>query len=82
MDQVGKSLAKLAPPDADVSEVAKAIVRLVDMPKGQRPFRTTVDPANDGSEQVTDIADHIRTEFYGRIGLSDLLTLSFRRYNP
>ncbi len=74
MDQVAKSLAKLAPPDADVSEVAKAVVRVVGMPKGQRPFRVTVDPANDGSEQVTDLADRIRTEFYGRIGLTDLLT--------
>jgi len=73
-DQVAKSLAKLMPPDADVSEVAKAVVRVVGMPKGQRPFRTTIDPANDGSEQVTDLADRIRTEFYGRIGLTDLLT--------
>ncbi len=74
MDQVGASLAKLAPPDADVNEVAKAVVRVVGMPKGQRPFRTTIDPANDGSKQVTDLADCIRTEFYGRISLTDLLT--------
>ena len=75
MDSVGKSLAKLAPPDADVGEVAKAIVKIVNLPKGKRPFRTTVDPANDGSEQVTDVADRIRTEFYSRISLSDLLTV-------
>ena len=75
MDSIGQSLAKLAPPDTNVSEVATAIVKIVDMPKGKRPFRTTVDPANDGSEQVTDVADRIRTEFYGRIGLSDLLTV-------
>lgn len=74
MESVGKSLAKLAPPDADIGEVARAIVEIVGMPKGNRPFRTTIDPANDGSEQVTDLADSIRTEFYGRIGLSDLLT--------
>ena len=74
MDSVGKSLAKLMPPGADVSEVAKAVVKIVNLPKGKRPFRTTVDPASDGSEQVTDVADRIRTEFYGRIGLSDLLT--------
>lgn len=73
MDEVGKSLAKMSPPDADVGEVAQAIVKIVDMPKGKRPFRTTIDPAQDGSEQVTDVADRIRREFYARIEMSDLL---------
>lgn len=31
--------------DADVSEVAKAIVKVVDMPFGTRPFRVRIDPA-------------------------------------
>ncbi len=74
-DQVGDSLAKLFPPDADVSEVAQAVVRIVEMPKGQRPFRTTIDPANDGSQEVTDVADRIRQNFYERIGLADLLSV-------
>ncbi|MCW3099953.1 MAG: oxidoreductase [Chthonomonadaceae bacterium] len=74
MDQVGQSLAKLSPPDANISEVTRAIVKIVDTPKGQRPFRTTVDPANDGSEQVTDVAERIRSEFYQRIGFADLLS--------
>lgn len=73
VDQVAESLAKLSPPDANIDEVTAVIVKLVDTPKGQRPFRTTVDPANDGSEQVTDVADRIRNEFYGRIGFTDLL---------
>jgi NAD(P)-dependent dehydrogenase (short-subunit alcohol dehydrogenase family) len=74
MDQVGASLAALAPPDADVAEVARAIVAAVDAPKGARPFRVTVDPADDGSKEVSDVADRIRAEFYLRIGLADLLT--------
>ena len=73
VDEVAESLAKLSPPDADIDEVTAVIVKLVDTPKGQRPFRTTVDPAHDGSEQVTDVADRIRNEFYGRIGFTDLL---------
>ncbi|MFJ6681937.1 SDR family oxidoreductase [Streptomyces werraensis] len=74
MDDVGKRLAALAPPDADAGEVARTIVAVVDAPKGQRPFRVTIDPADDGSEQVSDIADRIRAGFYDRIGFPDLLT--------
>ncbi|MFK0058768.1 SDR family oxidoreductase [Streptomyces werraensis] len=74
MDDVGKRLAALAPPDADAGEVARTIVAVVDAPKGQRPFRVTIDPADDGSEQVSDVADRIRAGFYDRIGFPDLLT--------
>jgi hypothetical protein len=75
LDQVGERLAELAPADADVGEVARAIVRIVDAPKGTRPFRVTIDPAGDGSETVSDLADKVRTDFYRRIGLTDLLTV-------
>ncbi|MEV5187090.1 SDR family oxidoreductase [Streptomyces werraensis] len=74
MDDVGKRLAALAPPDADAGEVARTIVAVVDAPKGERPFRVTIDPADDGSEQVSDVADRIRAGFYDRIGFPDLLT--------
>jgi NAD(P)-dependent dehydrogenase (short-subunit alcohol dehydrogenase family) len=74
MDQVSARLAELAPPDADPSEVARAVVRVVDTPTGQRPFRVHIDPANDGAETVNAVGDRIRWEFYHRIGLEDLLT--------
>ncbi|MFC8782228.1 SDR family oxidoreductase [Streptomyces nigra] len=74
MDDVGKALAALAPADADVQDVARAIVRIVGTPKGERPFRTTIDPADDGSQRVSDVADTVRAEFYARIGMPDLLT--------
>lgn len=74
MDQVGESLAKLSPADADPHEVAVQIARVVDLPKGQRPFRVHIDPADDGAEAVNAVGDEIRTRFYDRIGLSDLLT--------
>lgn len=74
MDQVAERLAELSPPDADVGEVSRAIVELVGTPKGDRPFRITIDPADDGSESVSDVADAVRADFYERIRLSDLLT--------
>ncbi len=61
----------IAPADADV---AKAIVKVVDMPFGKRPFRVHIDPAQDGAEIVNGVADRVRTEMYRNIGLSDLLT--------
>ncbi|MEJ2862012.1 SDR family NAD(P)-dependent oxidoreductase [Actinomycetospora flava] len=73
MDQVGARLAELSPPDADPAEVARAIVRVVDTPAGTRPFRVHVDPADDGAEVVNAVGDRVRTEFYRRIGLDDLL---------
>jgi NAD(P)-dependent dehydrogenase (short-subunit alcohol dehydrogenase family) len=73
MDQVSQRLAALAPADADVSQVADAIVEIVGTPHGRRPFRVHIDPANDGSEEVSVVADRIRAEFLKRIGLDDLL---------
>ena len=69
-----KGLASLEPADADVAEVARAIVRIVDMPFGKRPFRVTIDPSSDGAEVVNMMADRVRAEMYRRIGLQDLLS--------
>ena len=73
-DDIMKGFAATAPVDADVNEVAKAIVRVVDMPFGKRPFRVHIDPAQDGAEIVNGVADRVRTEMYRDIGLQDLLT--------
>ncbi len=73
MDQVGRRLAALAPPDADVSQVAEAVVAVVDAPHGSRPFRVHVDPLDDGSQEVSLVADRIRAQFLTRIGLQDVL---------
>jgi NAD(P)-dependent dehydrogenase (short-subunit alcohol dehydrogenase family) len=76
MDQVAAKLAELAPPDADPEDVARAIVSVVDARKGQRPFRVHIDPADDGAEVVNMVGDRIRTEFYERVELRDLLRVS------
>ena len=68
-----KNLAAIAPPDADPEDVTRAIVRVVDMPFGTRPFRVHIDPASDGAEVVNGVADRVRAEFLRRIGLEDTL---------
>jgi NAD(P)-dependent dehydrogenase (short-subunit alcohol dehydrogenase family) len=68
-----KGLAALEPADADVSAVADAIVKVIDMPFGRRPFRVHIDPSQDGAEIVNGIADRVRAEMFRRIGLEDLL---------
>lgn len=73
MDQVSQRLAALAPADANVSLVADAVAEIINTPHGGRPFRVHVDPANDGSEEVSAVADRIRAQFLTRIGLPDLL---------
>jgi hypothetical protein len=68
-----KGLAALEPADADVDVVADAIVNVVNMPFGRRPFRVHIDPSQDGAEIVNGIADRVRAEMLRRIGLEDLL---------
>ncbi|WP_035347143.1 SDR family oxidoreductase [Edaphobacter aggregans] len=72
-DQVMKGFAGIVPPDADVSAVAEAIVKVVDTPFGKRPFRVHIDPTQDGAEVVNMVSDRVRAELLRRIGLADLL---------
>ncbi|MBB3451782.1 NAD(P)-dependent dehydrogenase (short-subunit alcohol dehydrogenase family) [Rhizobium sp. BK313] len=72
-DQALKGLASLEPADADAASVAVAIVDVVNMPYGTRPFRTHIDPSEDGAEIVNGVADRVRAELFRRIGLEDLL---------
>lgn len=72
-DAVGAKLAELSPADADPSEVGRQIARVVDLPKGERPFRVHIDPLDDGATAVNALADEVRERFYARIGLADLL---------
>ena len=77
-DKALKGLASLEPADADPAEVARAIVRVVHMPFGKRPFRVHVDPSQDGAEVVNAVADRMRREMYRNIGLEALLSPSPR----
>lgn len=73
MEQVGQKLAELEPEWADATEVARAIVTVVDTPKGRRPLRVHIDPSDDGAAAVFAVGDRIRADFLRRIGLGDLL---------
>jgi NAD(P)-dependent dehydrogenase (short-subunit alcohol dehydrogenase family) len=74
MQQIPARQTAMSDADADPSEVARQITRVVGLPKGKRPFRVHIDPMHDGAEEVFNLGDRIRTEFYQRIGLDDLLT--------
>lgn len=72
-DEIMQGFARTAAPDADVTDVADAIVEVVNTTFGQRPFRLHIDPANDGAEVVNGVADRVRAEFLRNMGLADLL---------
>jgi len=74
--QVGQALAKLEPADADVRQVAVEIVKTVDAPYGQRPYRVHIDPSDDGSGIVSGVADRMRAQLLERAGLHDLLKVA------
>jgi NAD(P)-dependent dehydrogenase (short-subunit alcohol dehydrogenase family) len=73
-DDIMKGFTSIVPPEADVSAVAEAIVKVVDTPFGKRPFRVHVNPTQDGAEVVNMVLDRVRTEMLRRIGLADVLT--------
>jgi NAD(P)-dependent dehydrogenase (short-subunit alcohol dehydrogenase family) len=73
LDQLATTMREIEPPDADVAEVARAIVDVVDAGKRRRPFRVHIDPADDGAAVVFAVGDRVRAEFLRRVGLADLL---------
>ncbi|GAB3597114.1 SDR family oxidoreductase [Microbacterium tumbae] len=76
IEQVAGKLAALAPEGADASLVSDEIARIVALPEGERPYRVHIDPANDGSAEVSEVADRIRREFLARVDLADLLSVA------
>jgi NAD(P)-dependent dehydrogenase (short-subunit alcohol dehydrogenase family) len=73
MQQIPARQSAMSDGDADPAEVARQITRVVGLSKGQRPFRVHIDPMHDGAEEVFDLGDRIRADFYKRIGFDDLL---------
>ncbi|TXN29473.1 SDR family NAD(P)-dependent oxidoreductase [Lacisediminihabitans profunda] len=71
--EIAAKLRAATPADASASMVADEIARIVALPRGERPFRTHVDPLDDGSQEVSDVADQVRANFLTRLGLGDLL---------
>jgi NAD(P)-dependent dehydrogenase (short-subunit alcohol dehydrogenase family) len=72
-EEITKAFAAIVPPNADASSVADAIVKVVDTPFGQRPFRVHIDPTQDGADVAFAVIDRMRSEMLHRVGFSDLL---------
>ena len=72
-EQIQTAFAAIVPPDADVSAMAEAMVRVVNAPFGKRPFRVHIDPSQDGAEVAFAVMDRVRAEMLRRVGLADLL---------
>jgi NAD(P)-dependent dehydrogenase (short-subunit alcohol dehydrogenase family) len=72
-ERVQRAFADIVPADADAGAVADAIVSVVDLPFGKRPFRLHIDPAQDGADVGFTVLDRLRAEMLHRVGLSDLL---------
>ena len=72
--EVQKAFAAIVPDDADVAGVAEAIVDIVSMPFGKRPFRVHYDPTQDGADVGFTVLDRLRAEMLHRVGLADLLS--------
>lgn len=68
-----EGVEKLQPKDADMSQVSKMMAEVVEMPHGTRPYRVHVDPLDDGSEAVSDVADKVREDMLRKMGFGDLL---------
>jgi NAD(P)-dependent dehydrogenase (short-subunit alcohol dehydrogenase family) len=73
MDQIGARLSALTPDAADPQAVADEIVRIVGLPKGERPMRSVIDFVGDGAREVLEVSERVRIEFAKRIGMGDLL---------
>jgi NAD(P)-dependent dehydrogenase (short-subunit alcohol dehydrogenase family) len=73
LERLAETMSAIEPPDADVTEVARAIVTVVGTEKGKRPYRVHVDPSDDGAAVVFGVGDRVRAEFLRRVGLADLL---------
>jgi NAD(P)-dependent dehydrogenase (short-subunit alcohol dehydrogenase family) len=77
-DRVQEAFNSVVPPDADPAAVAQAVVAVVGAPRGSRPFRVHIDPAQDGADVGFAVLDRLRAEMLHRTGLSELLAIAPR----
>jgi NAD(P)-dependent dehydrogenase (short-subunit alcohol dehydrogenase family) len=73
-DRMQTALAATDPPDSDPSEIGRAVAAIVRAQAGRRPFRTVIDPADDGAKVSFPVVDRIREQFLHRIGFPELLS--------
>jgi NAD(P)-dependent dehydrogenase (short-subunit alcohol dehydrogenase family) len=74
--QLGGHMAQMfsAPDGPKVEEVADALLKLINTPAGQRPFRTSVDRANAAAmAAINDACQNVQTAMFTHMGMKDLL---------
>jgi hypothetical protein len=81
VERYGRATQALFPPrtDPDPLTVAEQIVRVLALPRGQRPFRTAVDLTQAGVERVNAVADAAARDFVRRMGFEQLLSVAVDR---
>ncbi len=72
-ERIQTALAATDPPDSDPAEIGRTVAAIVRAPAGQRPFRTVVDPADDGAKVTFPTVDRVREQFLHRLGFAELL---------
>lgn len=78
MSNAGLAQALQATPQQRPERVAEAVVQLLDMPLGQKPFRTVVDHLGVGPEieRYNAVLDDVTRTVLGRFGIADMLKLN------
>ncbi len=79
-NQFGEAFGKafegeVVPNPQDIADVVK---NLVDTPKGEKPFRTTVDALgwDEGVKQINDLSENIQNGILSNFGIQDLATVA------
>lgn len=68
--------ASVVPEWAEATLVADALVEVSRAKRGEKPWRVTADPAEDGGKESAAIVDRFGADFYRRIGLESLLKVA------
>jgi NAD(P)-dependent dehydrogenase (short-subunit alcohol dehydrogenase family) len=72
-EQAKRADEKIQTDDMDAADIGRAVVKLVAMPYGKRPFRMTVDPTDGGADEINKIGDRVRAAYLTQAGMADIL---------
>jgi NAD(P)-dependent dehydrogenase (short-subunit alcohol dehydrogenase family) len=74
-DLPAQTHAALTTSAADAHEVADLLVRLIEMPAGQRPFRTLLGPVVDSLQPLNDLSAQLQQGILTSLGMGHLLSV-------
>lgn len=78
IDRYEDGLRKLFRPDQEVSVqgIADEVARLISLPKGNKPLRTSMDNSDYGAEAINAVREAQTFRMQKILGFEDLLTIS------